>query len=534
MTKPKVVFRVDASLHIGSGHVMRCLTLADALQAREMQCQFICREHPGNLIDLIRHRGFAVDALPATSPDFQIPACDRETSPAHASWLGTDQSDEAAATRSLLGDLKADWLVVDHYALDRAWELALRPHCGRLMVIDDLADRPHDCDLLLDQNLGRTADDYAGLVPETCTVLAGTSYALLRPEFAALREYSLQRRQAPRLRSLLVSMGGVDQANATGRALEALRNCPLPEDCTLTVVMGRHAPWLAQVQAQAATMPRPCEVLVDVSDMARLMADSDLAIGAAGSTSWERCTLVLPTVMVVLAENQRRGATALAQAGAAHVIDDVESMAMRIPQHLASMQGADLEQSSQAASALCDGHGASRVVAKVLAFGCQVRPMTREDLETVLQWRNHEDVRRFMYTQHEISFADHSSWFERSELDSHHHLLIVEDAGRPLGFVQFKEIVKGDLAEWGFYAAPSASRGSGRKLAGIALAYAFDQLGLHKICGESLGFNERSIDFHRRLGFKDEGVLHEQHFDGSSHHNVHRFGLLATEWRGQH
>ena len=312
-----VAFRVDASLQIGSGHVMRCLTLATALREQGASCHFICREHQGNLIDQIRCMGFAATALAKGGLDLLPTAQDGESLPSHASWLGTSWQADARETQAALQSLSPAWLVVDHYALDRRWELALRPHCVRLMVIDDLADRSHECDLLLDQNLGREDEDYIDLVPATCAILAGARYALVRPEFAALRPYSSQRRERPQLRRLLITMGGVDQPNATGQVLEALRQCPLRLDCGITIVMGLHAPWLAQVQAQAANFSRPCEVKVDIRDMAQLMADSDLAIGAAGGTSWERCVLGLPTLMVVLAENQQKIAAALEEAHAA-------------------------------------------------------------------------------------------------------------------------------------------------------------------------------------------------------------------------
>lgn len=208
--------------------------------------------------------------------------------------------------------------MVDHYALDRQWERTLRPHCERLMVIDDLADRSHECDVLLDQNLGRAASDYAGLVPTEARVLAGPMHALLRREFSALRDGSLARRQASTgARHILISMGGVDQPNATARALVALRAAGLPEDSRMTVVMGPHAPWLADVLAVAGIMQWPTEVLTNVTDMASLMAASDLAIGAAGTTSWERCCLGLPALIVVLADNQRDAARALEHEGAA-------------------------------------------------------------------------------------------------------------------------------------------------------------------------------------------------------------------------
>lgn len=528
-----VVFRTDASLQIGSGHVMRCLTLATALREQGVTCHFICREHPGNLIDQIRDRGFAMTALATDGLHLPPVAQDEESLPAHAAWLGVDWQTDAEATRDVLQSISPGWLVVDHYALDRAWERVLRSHCTQLMVIDDLADRPHDCDLLLDQNLGREVADYVDLVPAACTVLTGTRYALLRPEFAALREYSLQRRNPPQLRQLLITMGGIDQSNATGQVLDALRQCPLPQHCRITVVMGLHAPWLAKVQAQAADLSWPCEVRVNVSDMAQLMADSDLAIGAAGGTSWERCVLGLPTLIVVLAENQKSGAMALVEAHAAIVMDDVNAIALSLPEQFAAMDGARLAQLSEAASHLVDGHGTRRVVATLISRHCLVRSMREEDLANVLQWRNHPDVRRFMYTQHEISLAEHRVWYEQVQKDHRHDLLIVENDGEPLGFVQFTEQDDG-VAKWGFYAAPGAPKGSGQKLGVAALNYAFQHLGFHKICGEALAFNERSIGFHRRLGFRNESVLHNGHFDGNRYHDVYHFAMLVDEWYEQH
>jgi UDP-2,4-diacetamido-2,4,6-trideoxy-beta-L-altropyranose hydrolase len=365
----RFVFRVDASLQMGSGHVMRCLTLADALTTQGAQCHFISRAHPGHLLDLICQRGFAVTALPVELPlppaNTQV-ASERPKEPVHAPWLGCDWQTDAEQTRSVLVKLKPDWLVADHYALDQRWETALRPHYQKLMVIDDLADRPHQCDLLLDQNLGRQPQDYANLVPAQCKVLTGPQYALLRPEFAALRDYSLQRRQQPVLKQVLITMGGVDQPNATGQVLQALKGCTLPQDCRISVVMGLQAPWLQQVRAQAQDMPWPTEVLVNISDMAQRMADSDLAIGAAGSTSWERCCLGLPTLMVVLADNQRAIAEALQGAGAAKTLDNPSAvpMACEVLSVLVANPSA-LHNMSIAAARIVDGLGTASLVSQL-------------------------------------------------------------------------------------------------------------------------------------------------------------------------
>jgi UDP-2,4-diacetamido-2,4,6-trideoxy-beta-L-altropyranose hydrolase len=252
--------------------------------------------------------------------------------------------------------------VVDHYALDRRWEQALRPHTRRLMAIDDLADRPHDCDLLLDQNLGRQAEDYGGLLSSHAQAMIGPGYALLRPEFAQWREYSLQRRTQPQLKNLLITMGGVDQTNATGQVLEALSQYELPIDLRITVVMGSSAPWRAQVNAQAAAMPRPTQVLSGVSNMAQLMAESDLCIGAAGSTSWERCCLGLPALQLVLAANQAKINEALEQAKSVFAVQ-LENLEAELPSLFAQLiRPAVLCGLSKNAAVVCDGQGATKTV----------------------------------------------------------------------------------------------------------------------------------------------------------------------------
>jgi len=161
----------------------------------------------------------------------------------------------------------------------------------------------------------------------------------------------------------------------------------------------------------------------------------------------------------------------------------------------------------------------------------RVRLMISDDLHQVLSWRNHPDVRRCMYTQHEITMEEHRHWFEQASQDQRKHLLVFEADATPLGFIQFSQLGGSAIADWGFYAAPEAPKGYGRRLGRAALDYAFGQLNLHKVCGQALAFNERSIHFHRALGFQQEGRLREQHFDGQQYHDVLCFGLLQPEWR---
>ena len=158
--------------------------------------------------------------------------------------------------------------------------------------------------------------------------------------------------------------------------------------------------------------------------------------------------------------------------------------------------------------------------------------MTEDDLDLVRSWRNHPDIRKFMYTQHEFNADEHRAWFSRASADERRHLFIYERDAVPSGFVGFTRLVPGSsVADWGFYVAPGAPSGTGRDLGGAALEYAFHELLLQKVNGQALAYNDPSIHFHERLGFKREGCLRQQHFDGNRYHDVVLFGLLSSEWR---
>ncbi|NOU22554.1 MAG: UDP-2,4-diacetamido-2,4,6-trideoxy-beta-L-altropyranose hydrolase [Methyloglobulus sp.] len=362
----KVAIRVDASLHIGTGHVMRCLTLGNALRVKGAEVVFITRQHPRNLIGFIQQKGFVLHQLPLLPDGEKTTETGLPQKLMHSQWLGVSQHQDALECIPLLQEIQPDWLVIDQYAIDCRWQGLLKPYYKKLMVIDDLADRQHECDVLLDQNLGRKVSDYRELVPANARLLLGTDFALLRPEFTRWRDFSLKRRATkPELKHLLITMGGIDTNNVTGRVLTVLKDCALPSDLKITVVMGGAAPWLEQVKQQAAQMPNATEVKVNVANMAEIMADSDLAIGAAGSTSWERCCLGLPTLMVVLADNQLIIANALERTNAAYLIGDQAAIVNQLPvlMNQAMLSSVQLAAMSHAASAIVDGAGVERVIA---------------------------------------------------------------------------------------------------------------------------------------------------------------------------
>lgn len=310
----RIAFRTDSSRRIGTGHLMRCLTLADELARRGHDILFICRELEGNVNALVHDRGHRLELLPA--PLVSGTAMVEEKTPAHAAWLGVSQATDAEQTAAALDHASAgklDWLVVDHYALDTRWERQLRNRCVRLMVIDDLADRPHVCDLLLDQNLYPDIEmRYQGPVPDTCRTLLGPRFALLRPEFAQLRRDL--RTRTGKVQRILVFFGGVDAENVTLKALEALSLVADPR-IRVDVVIGQSNPHQEQLRRYCEDRPEFC-LHVQTEHIAELMAAADLAIGGSGIATWERCFLGLPALVVSFAANQIGVARAVADSGA--------------------------------------------------------------------------------------------------------------------------------------------------------------------------------------------------------------------------
>lgn len=361
---PMVDFRVDASIEIGTGHVVRCLTLAKALSNLGVRCRFICRPHDGNMLDEIKAHGFTTLALPTLRSD----ATTTGSTFAHAGWLATTAEQDAQETIDMIKPNLPDWVVVDHYGIDLTWEVVVRAAGIKVLAVDDLADRPHHCDALLDHGLNHGAAEYAHLLTRQTKCFFGPQYALIRPEFAKIRASSLARRQTPSLNHLIISMGGIDRENATGRFLAAVAGSTWAEGIEMTVVMGPRASWLDEVRAQAAHMRDQVKVLVGTNRMAELMHDADLAIGGAGTTSWERCCLGLPSVVLVLADNQKKVATSLEGVGAAWVaksIPDITAYIARYNSNPAAL--CDLTEMSRKAAQITDGRGAAKVASLIVS-----------------------------------------------------------------------------------------------------------------------------------------------------------------------
>ena len=351
-----VVIRTDASILIGSGHVMRCLTLASRLRKHGHKVSFICRDHTGNLIAQIARAGFDFVVLPALTE-----AVANDNSDDYSAWLGVDQVTDADQTRAAINS-QPDWLIVDHYGIDRQWEQKLRSATGKILVIDDLANRSHDCDLLLDQNYSTTPDRrYAELVPSGCTRLIGPTYALLRPEFAEVRETLDTGSRGERIN---VFFGGVDATGETIKFLDALTDGGF-EECRFDVVVGGKNQRRNRI-LKLASHHGSVSIHENVENMAELFGRATIALGAGGTTVWERCCLGLPSVLVSVAENQVTISKEVEAAGAAIYLGKAQEVSgTDMAQTVADLlqDTARLERMRTVALGLTDGSGCERVVA---------------------------------------------------------------------------------------------------------------------------------------------------------------------------
>jgi UDP-2,4-diacetamido-2,4,6-trideoxy-beta-L-altropyranose hydrolase len=438
----RVLIRTDASPSVGTGHLVRCLNLATELRDAGAVVTLACAEVSPASEAICHARGFRATALFDSG---KRSAC----GPGKRMTEG-EQTEDAGLCARLASGRPFDWAVVDHYGLDAAWERRVRRLSRQVMAIDDLADRAHDCDLLLDQNLRVDGGQaYDTRLPTGCERLVGPRFALLDGSFAAARStLSTQTRDR-----ILVSFGGSDPQSMTVPVLRALQRT-FGEKQGIDVVIG-------QMQREGDTMrgldveTPAVRVHYATRNMAGLMSRARLFVGAGGTTNWERCCLGLPGVVVSAADNQVAPCLALHDAGGHVYLGGVSEVA---PETMAEAASAVLaspgwwQRMAERCSDLVDGQGAQRVSWRLHSGPMQMRAATPEDEEKVLRWRNDPAVRRFSGSSATITPQEHTIWYARTLGDSNCQLLIGSDARGDAGVVRYD--VAQDVAKVSIYVKP--------------------------------------------------------------------------------
>lgn len=484
---------------------MRCLTLADGLRQRSAQIRFISRHLPGHFRDILAAKGHEFmslgnDSCQAT-PDHL----------AHASWLGTSQHADAQASIHALSDQVWDWLIVDHYALDASWESAHRETARNILAIDDLADRRHDCDVLLDQNFYADMETrYTGKLPENCRSLLGPEYALLRDEFCQLHEQVKPRTGS--VKRLLVFFGGVDADNYTGCAVEALVNLGI-KGLHVDVVIGAQHPHREQIELACTEHNFDCHV--QTKRMAELMAVADLAVGAGGSATWERCCLGLPAFVICTAKNQIRQVADAASEGLLYAPEIRGQLSDAIRRHICTLmenEGLRLSIARKAMQAV-DGRGVLRAVANLDCGSIEIRIAGQRDSKRLFEWRNHPAIRAVSRSTCMINWEDHQSWFASVLNDPDRMLLIGQREGLSVGVVRFD--IEGDEAEISIYLVPNTKQaGLGTDLLRNAERWlAANRPDVRKLRADVLGGNERSRRLFIRAGYRVESTTFSKRLD---------------------
>ncbi len=432
----KIAIRTDASLLTGTGHAARCKTIADELKKRGAEVRFISRDYPEKMTSFLSEAGHEVVYLPAVdSPLMKNP----ESHYRH--WLGVSAEDDASQSIKALGNFKPDWLIVDHYAIDWSWEKQLRAHVGKIIVFDDLANRKHDCDMILDPNgFGIEGEEkYDAFVPPSCQKLLGPRYALLQPIFHKLR--SERSAHAGKIKKILIFFGGVDSKNQTIQALKALCD-PLFDSFSVNVVIGSGNQHQKEIMELAVKRPDTM-IHQRLPTIANVIADSDLMLGAGGSTTWERCCLGVPAIVGVTSENQEKITENLAKKGVHLSLGNASSLQsddwksairefIEFPERLISF--------SKNSLGITDGLGALRLAALMDTQPMIItsRTVQASDEALLLEWANDPAVRENSFSPSEINAKAHHEWFGKKMVDPNCIMLLWEDKhGIPIGQVRF-------------------------------------------------------------------------------------------------
>lgn len=432
-----IVIRVDASIFIGSGHVMRCLVLAKGLTARGHKVTFICRPQAGDMIGFLQSQHQTVISLPVLM-DVITPknTCDYKAW-LQVPWLQDAQDVEAIVT-DIDGISNIDLIIVDHYGLDIEWERHVKAELGcRLFAIDDLV-RKHAAELILDQTLQRDSHEYKCFNHHS-DILVGCDYALIKPEFSQLRETALAKQINPQTPTLLVSMGAIDQFNVTLKVLKVFATQVIAKP-SVTVLLSRRAPHYAEV-SEFCCQHDWVTHLDFVTDMPSLMHKHDVAIGAPGSTTWERACLGIPSILIPLAENQQTIYQKMLAVDAAISVS-IEDISSHLAEAYNQLMNRVEYYQAQNLS-LCDGLGLNRVLLKVEQLcksdnAIHLRKATPADIELVYQWQCQPGTRQYALNSQVPTLQEHQQWMQ-NKLTSFSDYFYIITFGReqlPVGVIR--------------------------------------------------------------------------------------------------
>jgi len=410
---------------------MRCLALAKELYEKNTEIVFVCRDLPGNICDKIKSYGFTVFLLPFT-PEFNTPT-DQLNNLSNSIIY-----EDASSTCEILSSYPLfDWLILDHYSLDQKWEDVVQPIAKRIFVIDDMANRPHNCDAILDQNLHKDMEyRYQNLLKTNCRQFMGPRYALLRSEFKKQRQVFQEKNKT--IETLLIMFGGTDPDNETLKVLQALITIE-NIDIQINVIISEKNQYLNKIRTLIGQIKNAC-LISNPNNVAELMANADLAIGAGGSSSWERCCVGLPSVLVSMAENQEEVCASLSDAGAAIYIGSTKTTTVSqykylIPYLINNPEHVD--RMRKRARELVDGRGCERIKKWIYTPDIKLRFAGKNDCIPMFYWRNDINTRKYSHDPTPLNYDKHLAWCNEAIADPKCVILVAEIESLSISIVRF-------------------------------------------------------------------------------------------------
>lgn len=441
--KKTAFFRFEAAASVGAGHAIRSCVLVDALLEEGWVCKIVTSKQSVEFIESLK-KYERIDP-----EDFY------ELRP------------------------EADLLVIDNYDLDETYEKHFRGKINKILVIDDLANRKHDCDILLDQTYGRNPDDYKPLVPIHCKILAGSDYVLLRKEFIEMRPKALEkRRNTKKVERILISMGGSDPKNYTLKALELLKETGFKGD--IDIVLGFHSPNLPIVEHYIADLSNVITIHTN-ANMPQLIYDADLAIGAAGSSVWERCCLGIPQILVQTADNQ------------ACILQKFQKF------QYTNVHQFKIEYRNYGEN-LVDGFGINRTIKCLLNDNpIKLRKVTKLDKDLIYQWQTNKEIRKYFNNQDSPSFHEHKKWFVKRTSQPENPFWIVTESNEDCGVISLTYNFQKNYYELSWYLIPEKwGRGIGTEALKIS-SFNVKPFKIHAYVKEDNIASHKSL---KKAGFK--------------------------------
>ena len=437
----KIAFRVDSSSKISAGHLMRCINLASVLKEKVESILFISREHKGNSNKLVTEKGFDLAVLNASENDMEKGLKNQTDN--YKDWLGVSQIKDANETKDILKEYKPDWMIVDHYSLDETWEKIISEYVKKMMVIDDLANRKHYCDFLLDHNWFEKIDNrYRNLIPENCSKFLGPEFALLKSDF------SLQKKNFnyihEEIKTIFIFFGSTDPYNLTSMAIISLSESRL-KHLYLKVVIGDTNIHMEEIR-QLIKLRGNAELHIQVENIEQIMANSQIAIASGGVNTWERICIGLPTLFIDYADNHSIFIDDLSKNHYLKYLGNYKkinskNLTSSIIDFISDKYFLDTQ--NKVCISLFDGNGCQKIskwlLGDIIKRDWKVKKAELSDSELYWFWVNDPQVRINSNYKSYISWSNHLKWFSGKIKNDKSFLYLISIDKNFIGQVRFDE-----------------------------------------------------------------------------------------------